>query len=518
MALLESLQNPALYDHPVSSFQVIETHVSWVLLTGLYAYKIKKPVNYGFLDYSTLEKRRLFCEEEVRLNCRLAPSLYLGVVAICGDEFHPVLNGNGAVFEYAVKMKQFPQETQLDRLLKHEGLNREVVFKLASKIADFHQSIRSADTKSSFGDVDHITQPVMENFTQIRQHLRNDRILSKLDFLETWTHQHLQMLAEIMEQRKKEGFIRECHGDMHLRNIAWWNREIVIFDCIEFNKNFYWIDVISEIAFLIMDLEDRKQDVLARLFLNRYLEITGDYDGVRLLRFYKVYRAMVRAKVGAIRLSQEKELSEEYEDTLEEVKQYVQLACHYIHSQAPCLLINYGVSGSGKSYNTQLLLEKLPAIQVRSDVERKRLFAEHSAQSKGTAYETSIYSKVASLQTYQRLLKIAQSLLHSGYSVIVDAANLKSETRQQFIELASLMCVPFYILAYTAPEKIIRERVLQRSEQGDDVSDATLEILEHQLNDMEPLSEEELRYAITIDTERNIDLDALVDRIVEIRN
>lgn len=389
MSLIKNLQNSALYDHPVKSFELVETHISWVLLTGDFAYKIKKPVNFGFLDFSTLELRKLYCEEEVRLNSRLAKELYLGVVAITGSEDQPEINGEGPAIEYAVKMRQFPQSRQLDRLLKEQGLDNQVMEQLAAKVAQFHLSIDRVSKDSEFGDFEHVQIPVLENFTQIRNHIADKNIYPLLDKLENWARNKLERLSDDINLRKQQGFVRECHGDMHLRNIALWDGDIIIFDCIEFNKNFYWIDVISEIAFLVMDLEDRQQEVLARRFLNSYLEITGDYEGLKLFRFYKVYRALVRAKVDALRVGQEQVGSSEYVETFNDFLQYLHLAEIYICPTEPCLLINHGVSGSGKSFGTRILLNDFHAIQVRSDVERKRLFS--VAKEISTAgYEQSI--------------------------------------------------------------------------------------------------------------------------------
>lgn len=515
MSLIESLQNSALYDHPVESFELVETHISWVILTGEYVYKIKKPVNFGFLDFSTLEKRRHYCEEEVRLNSRLAPQLYLGVTSINGSAENPQINGQGSVLEYAVKMRQFPQSTQLDRLLSNYQLNNTIMDKLATKVADFHLSISSVSNESSYGDLEHIAQPVLENFAHIRECISDSTITPTLDKIESWSRQQLNNLSDNIRQRKEQGFVRECHGDMHLRNIALWNDEIVIFDCIEFNKNFYWIDVMSEIAFLVMDLEDRQQEALARRFLNSYLEITGDYEGLQLLRFYKVYRAMVRAKVDALRVGQEQAGSEEYNETLNDFRQYLNLADSYTVVPEPLLLINCGLSGSGKSVGTQLLLDKLPAIQVRSDIERKRLYGIDISNHQATGVGKAIYSKEATNKTYSRLQNIAELLLKCGLSVVIDAANLKISQRQIFEELASSLHVPYFIIVYSAPEYILMERVKQRSIQGDDVSDATLEVLQHQLENAEPLTEGEKQYSIEIDTSNGIDIDAIVMKLVK---
>lgn len=513
MLLIENLQNQALYDHAVEKFEVIETHISWVLLTGQYVYKIKKPVNFGFLDFSTLEKRHFYCEEELRLNRRLAPHLYLGVVAIHGSEEHPELGGQGPVIEYAVKMYQFPQSAQLDRVLTDQGLDVLVMDKLASKVAHFHLSLDPVNKDSGFGDISHVREPVLENFRHIRASIKDHTSSPLLDKLELWSQQQLEKLAELIQQRSAQGFVRECHGDMHLRNIALLDDDIIIFDCIEFNKNFYMIDVMSEIAFLIMDFEDRQQDILAQRFLNSYLEITGDYEGLRLLRFYKVYRALVRAKVDALRLGQEKTGTLTYDQTFKAFLQYLKLAERYTHPTAPCLLINHGLSGSGKSAGTRALLEKYPAIQVRSDVERKRLFNIADNNNSTAAIEKGIYTAKATQMTYARLLDITQCLLSEGYSVVVDAANLKLQQRQLFIELAKLIRIPYFILAYKASVETLRERVILRKQQGSDVSDATLEILQYQIENHEPLSGDEKPFVIEIDTDKNMDVDGIIDHI-----
>lgn len=515
MSLIENLQNPTLYDHPVESFELVETHISWVILTGQYVYKIKKPVNFGFLDFSTLEKRHHYCKEEVRLNSRLAPQLYLGVVTITGTLERPQLDGEeGTAIEYAVKMRQFPQASQLDRLLTRGQLKNVIMDKLAVKVADFHLTISVVGSESSFGDLEHIQQPVLENFSHIRECIKDDDVLSCLDKLESWTKQQLKLLAGNIQLRKQQGFVRECHGDMHLRNIALWDEEIVIFDCIEFNENFYWIDVISEIAFLVMDLEDRQQYALARQFLNKYLEITGDYEGLKLLLFYKVYRAMVRAKVDALRVGQERVGTEEFSETMNDFLQYLHLAESYTEVPNPCLLINYGMSGSGKSVGTRLLLEQFPAIQIRSDVERKRLFGVDANSHQTVGLDQAFYSKDATRRTYARLKDLAQLMLSCGFSVVVDAANLKYWQRDSFIKLADSLNVPCFILAFNAPVETLKQRVEQRAKQGSDVSDATLEVLQHQLENHEPITEAEKAFTIEIDSSSNVDVQSIVKRLV----
>jgi hypothetical protein len=522
MSLIDNLQNPTLFEHPIDRFEVIETHISWVILTGDFVYKIKKPVNFGFLDFSTLEKRHFYCEEELRLNRRLAPELYLDVLAIRGSEQHPSFKSDEPVIEYAVKMKQFPQEAQLDRLLAAERLDIELFDKLADKVARFHSIIERVPVDSEFGNAEHIKQPVIENFQHIRSSMANlsnnnetirHELLHKLTNLENWSNKQLVALTEDFKLRKSNGFVRECHGDMHLRNIAYWHNEILIFDCIEFNKNFYFIDVISEIAFLVMDLEDRGRLSFATRFLNQYLHKTGDYEGLKLLRFYKVYRAMVRAKVAALRLGQAQLDSPEYKKTYSEFQQYLALADQFIRPTAPCLLINHGLSGSGKSYCTRMLLEKYPALQLRSDIERKRLFSIDNNQDTRSEVGQGIYTTKASRQTYLRLVDIARILLAEGYSVVIDAANLNYDQRRLFIELAKSLYVPYFILDYQASAEVLRQRIFQRTEEGKDVSDATLGILEHQIENYVPLAKEEKPFTIEIDTEQKLDIDRIIKHI-----
>lgn len=302
---ISNMLNPEVYDHPVKDIQLIETHISWVILTGDFVYKIKKPVDFGFLDFSTLEKRRVFCEAELRLNRRLAADIYLDVVSIAGTFEKPLISTAGKVFEYAVKMRQFSQSAQLDHMLSAGKLDAEHMEALALMVAGFHQTIPMADETMAYGNKDQVYHPIAENFTQINQHFDTTLYADTLTSLQTWNVSALIKLGATLDQRKDNGFVRECHGDMHLRNLAWLERGPIAFDCIEFNPQLRWIDVISEIAFLVMDLQQRKQYQLANRFLNSYLEITGDYAGLSVLPFYLCYRAMVRAKVTALLLEQD---------------------------------------------------------------------------------------------------------------------------------------------------------------------------------------------------------------------
>ena len=504
--LIRCLQNPALYDHEVGEFTVIETHISWVLLTGPYAYKIKKPVNLGFLDFSTLEKRRFYCHEELRLNQRLAPRHYVDVVTITGTAEQPVLNGTGPVVEYAVKMVQFPQDTQLDRVLARGALKDHHIDQLAQKLAAFHGNVSIAGPETTYGLPAHIHALVRSNFDQVLPTLRRKVDVDRLHTLRTWAEAEYGKQRHTLSMRKQNGFIRECHGDMHLKNIALIDGELLIFDCIEFNAELSWIDVISEAAFVVMDLDGRGHPKLARRFLNAYLENTGDYEGLKVLRYYLAYRAMVRAMVDTIRVGQSGLDERERHEVLVECRRYIALAERYTQVARPALIITHGLSGSGKTTVAQSLLETQPfVIRVRSDVERKRLYGLAADARTRSEVDGGLYTDKVTRRTYVRLLELARTLLRSGSTVIVDATFLKQAQRNAFRVLAERLGLPFFILDCQLSEDILLKRVLNREREGRDASEANAAVLTHQLAAHEPLTEAEKGYAIIIDTTHGVD-------------
>lgn len=506
-ALITALLDPACYRHKVDKCSLIETHISWVILTGTYVYKIKKPVDLGFLDFSTLEKRQYNCEEELRLNRRLAPDIYLAVVPITGTDKMPIVDGNGNAIEYAVKMMAFEQESQLDHVLARGELRKHHVDAIANLVANFHQQIDIADNTYAHGDPQQLIKPVRQNFAQIRENIRNQGYLKHLAGLEQWSERAFQDLQPIFKQRKSAGYIRECHGDMHLRNLAWHHKTPLIFDCIEFNPDLRWIDVISDIAFLIMDLQDRQQSKLAQCFLNDYLEASGDYDGVKVLRFYLMYRAMVRAKVDAIRATQKGLGHREIHNIEKDFLGYIKLAQSYAQTCNPAIIITHGLSASGKSTFSQYLLERIGAIRTRSDVERKRLAGLTAKQRRGTeGVGAGIYNAKMTQLTYAKLLEHAAYILDGGYPVIVDAVFLKYKRRLQFQQLAQKKRVKYIILELTASTSTLRRRITSRTR---DVSDADLKVLEYQLEHWEPLRTNEQQHVIPINTEIPISPDAL---------
>jgi len=507
---ISKMLSPEVYDHPVKTLELIETHISWVVLTGDFAYKIKKSVNFGFLDFSTLEKRRMFCEQELRLNSRLASAIYLDVVSITGTFEKPVITTNGEAFEYAVKMRQFPQSAQLDHMLSASEIDAEQMEKIALMVADFHQTIQVADDAMDYGNNDAVYSPVEENFTQIKDHIDTTLYANTLNALQKWNVAEFKKLESLFKQRKAKGFVRECHGDMHMRNLVWLDGGPMAFDCIEFSPQLRWIDVISEIAFLVMDLQVRKQNQLANRFLNTYIEITGDYFGLSVLPFYLCYRALVRAKVDSLFFEQKNISKQERAQSLAEFELYLELASTYTQQSTPKLIIMRGTSASGKSTVSKQLLDELGAIRIRSDVERKRLFNIAITESAISEINTGVYSTRASQQTYEKLLELVEQVIKAGYSVIVDAVFLKYEQREPFQKLAQRLHVPYVIVEVTASSEVLRLRIAERK---NDVSDADLAVLQHQLANWKMLQKNEAGNAISVSTEEPLNVGKLINKI-----
>lgn len=487
--LLRALQQPDLYPHPVTRFDLRETHISWVLLTGPFAYKIKKPVNFGFVDFSSLAQRRFFCHEEIRLNQRSAPDVYVDVLPISGTPDYPRLDGQGEPFEFAVKMRQFTADATLDHALSR--VRPEQVDQLARDIAAFHHTVAGADPDTPFGTPGLIARVIAEVFEQIPSHSPFSDHQPSLEKLRHWlTHFHAAH-ADDFEKRKATGFVRECHGDLHLANLVLLHDRLVAFDGIEFSERLRWIDVINDVAFTVMDFQVRGQPALARRFLNRYLECTGDYDGLALLPFYEVYRALVRVKVAGLAFAQVRRQDLGSSSHVDDFVRYLAAARTLTESNAPWLVIMHGVSGTGKSTVSETLLEQTGAIRLRSDVERKRLFGLSPLDQSSGELKPALYGTETTRKTYDRLQVLARQLLLLGYPVIVDATFLKRQHRDAFNKLAASLKVPFLILDMQATPATRRQRVTARAVEPDNVSEADLSVLEEQEQDQDPLGPEE---------------------------
>jgi aminoglycoside phosphotransferase family enzyme len=463
--LIQSLLDPARYPHPAGRIELVETHISWVLLAGDYAYKFKKPVVLPFLDYGTVDKRRAYCEAELRLNRRYAPDIYLEVVEFDGEP--------------AVRMRRFAESDRLDHVCARGELTPDHLSDLARRLAAFHAAAAVAGPGERFGGPAEVLVPALENFDELERLLANEA--ERLARLKAWTQAEHATRRAAFARRKTEGRVRECHGDLHLGNLVLLDGRPTPFDCIEFNDEFRWIDVAAEIAFTYLDLLDHGQPGLAAWFLNEWLLWSGDYDALAVLRFYAVYRAMVRAKVAAI------------QGKASEAAEYLAMAEALTVPPPAGLAITFGLSGSGKTTAARAALladDKAATIRLRSDVERKRLFGLAPDAASGGR----IYGPEATFRTYGHLRTLAEAILADGWPVLVDAAFLKRAERDDFRTLAAKLGIPFAILACEAPVEELRLRLAGRT---GDASEATVQVMEQQLQWLQPLGEDERSLAVS---------------------
>ena len=494
--LIQGLLRPEAFPHRVDVLRVQETHISWVLLTGQRAYKIKKPIRLDFLDYSTLERRRACCELELQLNQRLAPELYLDVVPISGPPERPRVDGRGPAIEYAVRMREFPQDCLASRMIERGAFGPREIDQLAETVSSFHKRAAVAECSSRFGTPTVIRREAFENL-DVLERLTDDRQLQeKLLQLRNWTASACESHAMQFAKRLETGQVRECHGDMHLGNMALYEGRIVVFDGIEFSDELRWMDVISEASFVVMDLDERGRIDLARRFLDAYLSGTGDYYGLAVCRFYLVYRALVRAKVTAIQLAQKPTDDADTPAATVKLRAYIDLAVALTTSDAPRLTITHGPSGSGKTTGTQPLLEKTGAVRVRSDIERKRLAGIRTGDPAIAPPGAGIYTDEWTRLTYDRLADCTRRILAAGFPVIVDATFLDRRQRNRFRRLAAEHGVPFEILDFTINEQKLRQRVAERRRLGHDTSDADEQVLTRQLQSRDPLSDSERQLVV----------------------
>ncbi len=435
----------------------------------------------------------------MRLNRRLAPELYLGVVPITGAPSDPYVDGTDQPFEFAVKMQQFSDDFQAKVLNPHyEGAEDMVA--LAEQMSRFHMMLEPAKVSDEYGTPETVLGTVRECLQGIPRKGSLTGVSDHLDRVSRWVEQEWTRLVPTFVERKQEGWVRECHGDLHLGNIAVFQGQLCVFDALEFSSHLRWIDTMSEIAFLVMDLEKHHRRDLGFLFLNTYLEGIGDYAGLRVFRFYRVYRALVRAKVAGIRLRQFSRADPLWEQVSKEFLRCVDLAFDFLSPSAPRLFLMHGLSGSGKTTVSTHLMKVLGIVRVRSDVERKRLGSLDPVTSSEVAQR---YSQNMNKATYARLLALAQGLLAEGVSVIVDATFLRGNHREPFFRMAMEKAIPIHIIDVSASENVVKQRISNRRQKGLDASDATLEVWQRQRRIQEPFSAQERHCVISVDTTGN---------------
>ncbi len=524
--------------------QLFETHISWIVIAAgggdkfsdKFAYKFKKPVHFDFLDFSTLAARLFYCQEELRLNRRLAPALYLDVVPIGGTPSHPVINGDGAAIDYAVKMRAFPQQALWSARIEQGLLSAPEIDALARELAQFHARAARAPAACAWATPAALQKIADDNLALIASLAHGagrDRGAQQKDIahIRQWQTRRQARLRSVFAQRKVQGAIRECHGDLHCANILTLDGRVTMFDCIEFNDAFRWIDVMDDLGFICMDLHMHRLPQLAARLLNAYLEISGDYAGLAVLSYYQTERALVRCKVAMLRAAQGKgddpgdDPGEGQSDAAKEAAalaaRYMAFARRSTQATRGALIVMHGLSGCGKSTVSAALLERLGAIRIRSDVERKRMHGMAPDVNAGAPYATGLYDQAATDATYAQLARLVRSVLGAGLPAIVDAAFLRAAQRAQFAALARELEVPFLIVSIEADEAVLRARLAARTLKkdaeaadavsggtggaGGEASDAGPAILTQQLAHAEPLSAAEREYALILDGERGLD-------------
>ncbi len=493
--LIAALTDPSAYPHPTGAIEHLQTHISDVFLAGEHAYKVKKPLDFGFLDFTTLEKRRRACQDEVRLNARLAPDIYLGVAAVCAlcSEFRIVKqdcpDGNPPV-EYAVHMRRLPQDGLLDRLAAQGRLARAQLVDIARQIALFHATAERGPEIERYGALDSVAYPVRQNFEQTEKYIGVTLDRERHARLRKYSEDFLRDQAGRFAQRVAAHRIVDGHGDLHLRNMCLHDGRVVIFDCVEFNQAFRAGDVMNDIAFLTMDLDARGLPALGSDFLNEYLEWTQDYAGLALLDFYQVYRAYVRGKVTSFLMDAAPEAARR-EAARREAEDYFRLAERYLAPRAPGLLVTCGLSGSGKTTAARQAAAALGGVIVRSDAVRKHLSGVPLDEDASAPFGQGIYSPAMSARTYQAMLDHARAIVDAGRWAILDATYHGRAARADVARLARERGVPFAIVHCLAERDELARRLAQRAAENSDISDAGAAILDEQARRFEaPLADE----------------------------
>lgn len=470
-----------------------ETHISHVLVCGEHAFKFKKALKNAFLDQSTLAQRRWACEEELRLNRRLAPDLYLTVVPICGTPVAPEIAGQGVAFDVAVKMRSFAQDGLWDALAARAELGPQHIDALVQLLVPFHAA--AAGAHGALGSPAGLRAAMLDNLAELAQWDASTDGRARLQRLRDWEAATFERLEPLMAQRLAQGRVRECHGDLHLGNVATVDGRTLVFDCIEFNDSFRWIDVMSELAFMAMDLHGHGLPKLAHRLVSGYLEAGGDYGGVELLDYYLVHRALVRAKVGMLRAQQSAAASGgATAGGPSTVGRYIDLALAFSRrgDTRAVLMLTHGFSGSGKSSLTLDLLGAIGAIRIRADVERKRLAGLQPLDHAGVPASPGLYALEMTAATYARLLALAAPVLRSGRHAILDATFLQRARRDAARQFAALQAVRCIVLDFEVEIEVLRQRLRERTLRGADPSDADGNVLAAQLLAAEPLQADEL--------------------------
>jgi hypothetical protein len=500
--ILKSLQKPDAYPEATNSVRLLQTHVSYLFITDNFVYKVKKPVDFGFLDFSTINRRRTYCNEEVRLNRRLCPEIYLGVVEVRGTAQSANFCGKGKLIDYAVKMKRLPEERMLDRMLAEGKVTAADIRNIAQVIACFHLNAERGKAIDEYGSVAGIRKNWRENFRQLGEFVSISLTKMELEVIRSWVETFMAANEALFEERVSQGFIRDCDGDIHLENICL-TSPICIFDCIEFNNRFRYTDTAADIAFFLMDLDFHDMRIFSNVFVEEYAAATCDPGFMKLLEFYKIYRAVIRGKVESLKLFDPNIPDTDKISARNKARKYFRLARGYVLRQGlpRMLIITNGLMGSGKSAIVSALAFELQMETISSDAVRKELATIPRNRRNFDEYGTGIYTAAFSEATYAELLSRSEKTLQAGRSMIVDATFCRKSDRLCFRSLAARSNIPFYIIQISCPEKLIKLRLDERSRNTDELSDGRWELFYKQKDEFEPPGKEEGKL-ISIDTSR----------------
>ncbi len=500
--LVRALLRPEAYPHPVSAITLAETHVSYLFFTDDTVYKVKKAVDYGFLDFTTLESRRFYCLEEVRLNSRISPDVYLGVVPIRQQDGEYRVEGPGETVEYAVRMRRLPAERALDRLLRRGELQPGDLRRVAARVARFHREAPTSAEITAHGDLSVVRQNTEENFQQVLPWVGVCLSREEYDDIAAYTRAFEDVKADVFQRRAREGRVRDGHGDLHAANIFLENG-IEIIDCIEFNERFRCLDVAQDIAFLAMDLDFYDRPDLSEAFVESYIEESGDTGIRELLDFFKAYRAFVRGKVTSFRLEDASLAEDERRKVTEAARAYFHLAHAYACKSLPrpLLVLIGGLMGTGKSYLGSQLAGRWDMEYISSDVTRKQLAGLRPTEHRYDPFGQGLYSPQMSRLTYEAMFRQARQLLGAGRSVVLDATFSRRQGRQEALAIGRELGVEVWVVECVAPDQVVRARLVQRAETGEvTASDGRLEVYDAQKASWEPMDDVPARRHIRLDT------------------
>jgi len=520
--LVEAMFRPEFYPHRPEQVELIQTHISYIFIAGDYVYKVKKPVDFGFLDFTTLDKRKFFCHEELKLNKRLAPDVYLDVVEIAEDAGGNIVLGmNGRIVEYAVKMHKIPQEGMLKTLILQGKVYRSIMDAVAGKLVNFHRHAATGGIIDEVGGVETIRRNHDENFAQTESFINITIPERQYHFVKSYIYSFMDTYHTLLVRRVADHRIRDCHGDLHLEHICLIDSgvlgataekshrdydpdKIVIFDCIEFNERFRYEDVAAEVSFLAMDLDYNGYPEYAETFVDAYIRHSGDREIGRLLNFYKCYYAYVRGKVIGFRLHDSSIRQEEREEAAETASRYFDLAFTYAaRPERPMLILMAGLMGTGKSVRAKLLAPRIGADIIQTDVLRKEILNIAHNERHYEDFGKGIYGDEFTRKTYARALEIASEKMKEGKSVIIDGSYKNRTYRQEAIDAANKLDADFFIIECICPDDVIKKRLEARKSNKKEASDGRWEIYQAQKDSFDEITEIPDISHIVLDTSLN---------------